>query len=260
MSLNIDLKRFDVLFSSYQSFERISLLQHYTLFSHRPYFSAIRSLPSCLKALELASGNGELSVPLVDHFDDIQLSDLSLSSCSLLRNKFSDYRHVSVLNLSLDSFASVSDVSVIVVANSLSYVDLSYFIDNLNQLSLAHPIYFAFIDVLNSHWLYKMYRLFLLKVRPRYRTNSAYSRLLTNDSLDLLNNNFTLESCCYSGRSTFFVAFLNFIFPFRIFSRRCRSLDLLWKFLDRVLFFFPPFKVSCLYAIPSVSTVDHYSN
>ena len=66
----------------------------------------------------MASGNGELSVPLLNILTIS--SSLSYLCLPVLFSEISFQLAVmSVLNLSLDSFATVSDVSVIVVANSL---------------------------------------------------------------------------------------------------------------------------------------------
>jgi len=216
-----------------------SLFDAYAQYYHSTYYSKILESHPSKACLELACGDGKYSSPIVNHFNNVSLSDISPQAVSFARKRFSESTNCNYLVFDISRDTLTQQFDVLAIASSLSYVSTDEFTKCLSNV-LSRDGKLVFIDSFNDSLLFRHYRNLLLILRPAYRDSLTNSRMPRRSSLANVSSYFSSSEYYQVGRAAPLVFLLSLMLRIQI-KNPCRLLPL-WRFLDSICFLFPPYK------------------
>ena len=165
------------------------------------YFkSLLRNSKNGFKLLEICTGEGQCSKPILKNYEDITFTDISKSSLDMLRKNYSSFLTESVkfneCNMEILPFDN-EIFDIVACAGGLSYGDNKLVLNQIYRVLKPNGIFIC-IDSLDNNPIYKFNR-YLHYLRGN-RTKSTLNRMPDIKLLKDYKGKFGITKINYSGK------------------------------------------------------------
>ena len=164
------------------------------------YFKSLfRNSKNDFKLLEICSGEGQCSEPILKYFKDITFTDISKNSLDIIKRNYSSFLTESIsfkeCNMELLPFEN-EIFDIVACAGGLSYGDNKLVLNEIHRVLKPNGIFIC-IDSLNENPIYKLNR-YIHYLRGN-RTKSTLKRMPDRKLLDDYKLKFGITKINYSG-------------------------------------------------------------
>jgi ubiquinone/menaquinone biosynthesis C-methylase UbiE len=165
------------------------------------YFkSLIRNSKKGSKVLEICSGEGECSGPILENYQDITFADISKNSLDVIKKNYSSFLTKSIIfkecNMEMLPFDN-EIFDIVACAGGLSYGNNKLVLNEIHRV-LKQNGFFICIDSFNENPIYKLNR--YVHFLKGNRTKSTLKRMPDRKLLEDYERKFGLTKINYSGK------------------------------------------------------------
>jgi ubiquinone/menaquinone biosynthesis C-methylase UbiE len=164
------------------------------------YFKALmRNAKKDFKLLEICSGEGQCSIPILKYYKNITFTDISKNSLEIIKKNYKPFLTSKITfkecNMELLPFDNAI-FDIVACAGGLSYGDNKLVLNEIHRVLKPNGIFIC-IDSLNDNPIYKLNR--YLHYLKGNRTKSTLKRMPDSKLLEAYKRKFGATKIIYSG-------------------------------------------------------------
>jgi len=165
------------------------------------YFkSLIRNSKKGFKILEICSGEGECSGPILENYQDITFADISKNSLDVIKKNYSSFltKSISFKECNMEILPFDNEIfDIVACAGGLSYGNNKLVLNEIHRV-LKQNGFFICIDSFNENPIYKLNR--YVHYLKGNRTKSTLKRMPDRKLLEDYGRKFGITKINYSGK------------------------------------------------------------